>query len=368
MTIQYDHQIFCEQQFGGISRYFYELIKGASQIEGIKTILDVKYSDNVFLQKLQPDNSWLTHAKFKGKRDLVRFINYYNTKLATRKNKFDIFHPTYFNSSCIQNSHGKPMVITVLDLIDEKYHVKNPEFSSLIKHRKKTIGAAQYIIAISENTKKDIIDYFGIAPEKVKVTYLGNSLEPAEIASFEKTTTNHSPYLLYIGSRKGLHKNFENFMLAMGEVLKSEKEISLVFGGGGAFTPEEKKLFDKLSIHQRVFQVPIMNDSVLIGLYKNASLFIYPSLYEGFGLPILEAFSCGTACVISKGSSIEEVGLNAAAYFDPTSPEEMAKEILHLYKNQKLQSELIAAGLLRSKDFNWQNTVKETLATYQLLI
>lgn len=368
MTIQYDHQIFCEQQFGGISRYFYELIKGASQIEGIKTILDVKYSDNVFLQKLYPDNSWLTHAKFKGKRDVVRLINYYHTKWATNKNQFDIFHPTYFNNSCLQNAHGKPIVITVLDLIDEKYHVNNPAFVSLIKQRKKTIAAAQYIIAISENTKKDIIDYFGITPEKVKVIYLGNSLDPAEIASFEKKTTNLSPYLLYIGSRKGLHKNFENFIKAMGEVLKTEKEISLVFGGGGSFTTEEKKLFYQLGIHERIFQVPIMNDRVLIGLYKNASLFIYPSLYEGFGLPILEAFSCGTACVISKGSSIEEVGLNAAAYFDPTNLEEMAHEILHVYNNQKLQSELIAAGLLRSKDFNWQNTVKETLAAYQRLL
>ena len=368
MTIQYDHQIFCEQQFGGISRYFYELIKGVSQIEGVKTILDVKYSDNVFLQKLQPDNNWLTHAKFKGKRDFVKLINYYHTKWVTNKSQFEIFHPTYFNSSCIQNAHGKPMVITVLDLIDEKYHVNSPAFSSLIRHRKKTIAAAQYIIAISENTKKDIIDYFGIAPQKVKVIYLGNSLDPTEIAAFEKTSTIHSPYLLYVGSRKGLHKNFENFILAMSKVLKTEKEISLVFVGGGSFSPEEKKQFEQLGIHQRVFQVPIINDNALIGLYKNATLFVYPSLYEGFGLPILEAFSCGTACVISKGSSIEEVGLNAAAYFDPTNPEEMAKVILHIYNNQKLQSELSEAGLLRSKDFNWQNTVKETLATYRSLI
>ena len=367
MTIQYDHQIFCEQQFGGISRYFYELIKGASQIEGIKAILDVKYSDNVFLQKLQPDNSWLTHAKFKGKRDLIRLINYYNTKLVTSKNKFDIFHPTYFNSFSIQNAHGKPMVITVLDLIDEKYHLNDPQFSSLIRNREKTITAADYIIAISENTKMDIIDYFGIDAKKVKVIYLGNSLEQNEIDAFEKNITTHSPYLLYIGSRKGKHKNIENFIQAIGQVLKTEKELSVVFGGGGTFTNEEEKKFQRAGIEQRVFQVPIKYDSTLIGLFKNASLFVYPSLYEGFGLPILEAFSCGTPCVISKGSSIEEVGLDAAAYFDPTNPEEMAKVVLDVYRYQQLQSEMSSAGLLRAKDFSWQNTVAETLAIYKSL-
>ncbi|MEN9685042.1 MAG: hypothetical protein RLZZ28_828 [Bacteroidota bacterium] len=368
MTIQYDHQIFCNQQFGGISRYFYELISGLRNDPSITTFLDVKYCNNVFLQKLQPSNNRLTNASFKGKKDLVKFINGLNTFYLTRKNKFDIFHPTYFHRSCIGNAQGKPMVLTVYDLIDEKYHSGIPAFQSLLEHRKATIRAASQLIAISENTKKDIIEHFAIAPEKIAVTHLGNSLDATAIEQIAKNTGQQPPYLLFVGSRKGAHKNFDRFLKAMSQVLQQEKDLQLVFGGGGDFTAAEADAFKKEGIEARVRYEPIKNDSGLIRLYKNALIFIYPSLYEGFGLPILEAFSCSVPCIISAGSSIREVGADAAAYFDPLETESIASSVLDLLYDTARQEMLVKAGHLRSENFSWNKTVTATKQIYRQLL
>ena len=154
----------------------------------------------------------------------------------------------------------------------------------------------------------------------------------------------------------------------MAQVLQAEKELTLVFGGGGVFTKEEHLLFEEAGIANRVQYAPINNDQSLIGLYKNAVLFVYPSLYEGFGLPILEAFSCGVPCVASAGSSIQEVGAEAAAYFDPTSSDAMAVSVLETFRNKKRQQELVTAGYERMKKFGWDITLEQTLAAYRNLI
>lgn len=368
LTIQFDHQIFCEQKFGGISRYFYELIKGISSGDSVGYHLDVKYSDNTYLQQLHPDNAWLTHASFKGKKDLVRMINRVNTFYHTRFNQFDIFHPTYFHSSCIKNKQGKPMVLTVYDLVDEKYNSNDPVFKTLIAHRAKSIHAADCIIAISANTKNDLIEHFNISPEKIIVIYLGNSLEQKDIDAQPIKKSSAAPYLLYIGSRKGQHKNLKLFVQAMKQVLIAEKDLSLVFGGGGAFSKDEELLFAETGIRDRVSFSPIQNDQSLIALYKNAALFVYPSIYEGFGLPVLEAFSCGVPCIISKGSSIQEVGENAAAYFTPTDTDSISSAVLETYRNEQKQKELIIAGYEQSKKFSWDIMLEETLQTYNSLI
>jgi len=364
MRVYYDHQIFCEQSFGGISRYFFELIKGANDMELFTPILDVKFSNNVFSQQLLPDNHWLTTANFKGKKDLVRMINRMNTFIKTRSTPFDIFHPTYFHQSALANKHGKPMFITVLDMIDEKYHADDKKFSSLIRDREKIITAADHIIAISENTRKDIIEYFNIDPKKITTIYLGCSLEAETISKFEKEEKKQ-PYVLYIGSRKGAHKNFRNYLKAIQIIAKAAPSMQFVFGGGGNFTNEEKDAISKTGLGNSIVYRPIHGDEDIVRLYKNATILMYPSLYEGFGLPIVEAFSCGLPCVTAKGSCLEEVGGDAAAYFDPMDPSEMAEVALTVMNDTIRCSEMIDKGFKRGATFTWENTVLETHQLYQ---
>jgi glycosyltransferase involved in cell wall biosynthesis len=364
MRVYYDHQIFCEQSFGGISRYFFELIKGANDMELFTPILDVKFSNNVFSQQLHPDNHWLTHSNFKGKKDLVRLINSINTFVKTRSTAFDIFHPTYFHQSALSNKKGRPMFITVLDMIDEKYHASDKKFDKLIKHREKIIKAADHIIAISDNTRKDIIDYFNIDPKKITTIHLGCSLEPDTISKIEKEEKT-SPYVLYIGSRKGTHKNFSNYLKAIQIIAEAAPSMQFVFGGGGNFTSEEKDAINKTQLGNRIVYRPIHGDEDIIRLYKNATILMYPSLYEGFGLPIVEAFSCGLPCVTAKGSCLEEVGGDAAAYFDPLNPSEMAKVALEVLFDPLMCSEMVEKGFERGKSFTWKNTVLKTHQLYQ---
>jgi glycosyltransferase involved in cell wall biosynthesis len=364
MRVYYDHQIFCEQSFGGISRYFFELIKGANDMELFTPILDVNFSNNVFSQQLHPDNHWLTNAKFKGKKDLVRLINRMNTFIKTRSTASDIFHPTYFHQSALTNRLGKPMFITVLDMIDEKYHASDKKFNKLIRHRERVITAADHIIAISENTRKDIIEHFKIDPNKITTIHLGCSLEPNAIAKIEKDEKT-DPYVLYIGSRKGAHKNFINYLKAIEIIGESARSLQFVFGGGGNFTNEEKDAISKTQLGNRIVYLPIHGDEDIIRLYKNATILMYPSLYEGFGLPIVEAFSCGLPCVTAKGSCLEEVGGDAAAYFDPLNPSEMAKVALEVMFDPLKCTEMVEKGFKRGATFTWKNTVLKTHQLYQ---
>lgn len=367
MRVYYDHQIFCEQSFGGISRYFFELIKGANEMNLFSPILDVKYSNNVFSQQLHPDNHWLNHAGFKGKKDLVRMINHLNTAIKTRSTAFDIFHPTYFNQSSISNKHGKPMFITVLDMIDEKYHGDQKKFSKLIRNREKVITAADHIIAISENTRQDIIEHFNINPKKVTTIYLGCSLEPAAIAAYNQPPSQN-PSVLYIGSRKGVHKNFTHYLKALKIIAQAAPELQFVFGGGGNFTKDELDAIAETKIGNRIFYQPIQTDEDIIRLYKNASILIYPSLYEGFGLPIVEAFSCGLPCVTAKGSCLEEVGGSAAAYFNPLDPNDIAQVALEILQNPRKRAEMVKLGYLRGAAFTWKNTVVQTHQLYNAFL
>ncbi|MEY2835163.1 MAG: hypothetical protein RLZZ557_825 [Bacteroidota bacterium] len=364
MRVFYDHQIFCEQAFGGISRYFYELIKGAQEMNLYTPINDVLYTENVFSQLLQPDDHWLTHAKFKGKKDIVRLINLFYTQYKVRQTEFDIFHPTYFNQSALKNRQGKPMFITVLDMIDEKYHVGQKRFSKLIRHRKKIIHAADHIIAISENTRQDIIAHFQIDPNKVTTIHLASSLEAEDIAACAKNIET-PPYILFIGSRKGVHKNFNNYLQALSLIAKEEKELRFVFGGGGDFTESETLAIAQAGLTTRVKYEPIRNDQDIIRLYKNATLLVYPSLYEGFGLPLVEAFSCGVPCVTAKGSCLEEVGGDAARYFDPLNPAEIAAITVDMLSNPKECETFVAKGYERAQLFTWKNTVIKTDALYR---
>ena len=364
MRVFYDHQIFCEQSFGGISRYYYELIKGAYEMGLYEPILEVAYSDNVFTQLLKADNRWLTGARFKGRKDLVRIINLVHTYFKVRNTTFDIFHPTYFHDSALKNRMGKPMFITVLDMIDEKYHQNQQKFRKLIRHRERMINAADHILAISENTRKDIIAHFNVDTSKVTTIHLASSLESTVIESISKDP-NVKPNILFIGSRKGIHKNFNNYIAAISLIAKKNLSHEFIFGGGGDFTPEEMKLIEKYGLTDRIKYMPIKKDEDIIRLYKNASLLIYPSLYEGFGLPRVESFSCGTPCATASGSCLEEVGGDAASYFNPLDPDDIAHVSLSLLNDPKRAAVQIEKGLERSKLFSWSQTVKKTHDVYR---
>jgi len=233
-----------------------------------------------------------------------------------------------------------------------------------LEYKRKTICNADQVIAISENTKKDLINLYGISEEKIHVIYLGNPLEkaiPSKVRNLPKR------YLLYVGNRSG-YKNFTLFIEAVTPILKKDNTLFLVCAGGGMFSDEEKRLLSKLEIGNQVKQVGFKDDNELAYIYKKALVYVLPSLYEGFGMTALEAFSMGCPVVASNTSSIPEVCGKAVIYINPESTKSISNGVEKLLKDPKLRVNLVKLGYQQVKKFSWDKTVKKTLNVYEKVL
>ncbi|WP_243669147.1 glycosyltransferase family 4 protein [Methanoculleus chikugoensis] len=176
--------------------------------------------------------------------------------------------------------------------------------------KKKLIEQAEAIIAISESTKSDIIKYTNAEPDRISVVYLGNPFEYLVQSHRVKNNFEHpaleEPYILFVGNRNG-YKNFIFFIKSVARLLKKDENLRVYCAGGGPFMRPELEILNELNILSKVRFINT-NDLIMKHLYENAQAFIFPSLYEGFGLPILEAFSCGCPALLSNSSSFPRSG------------------------------------------------------------
>ena len=163
------------------------------------------------------------------------------------------------------------------------------------------------------------------------------------------------------------YKNFDRFIESVSGILRDHEELHVVCAGWLPFSPQEKKVFEKLNISHNVHQVKI-NDRILKNLYRNALAFVFPSLYEGFGLPVLEAFSCGCPALVSNSSSLPEIGGDGAGLFDPDDRESIRSAVERVLFNEKYRDDLIRKGSERLKFFSWKKTALSTKKVYNTLI
>jgi glycosyltransferase involved in cell wall biosynthesis len=174
------------------------------------------------------------------------------------------------------------------------------------------------------------------------------------------------PFILYVGQRCP-HKNFPVLLNAYCHSPGVHREFGLVCFGGEPFTKEEKQLLARHGLQQRACQVS-GTDEELAGHYSRASLLVYPSLYEGFGLPLLEAMHYGCPVVASRTASLPEVGGDAAAYFDPSSEDDLAAAMARVLSDAALRMRMIDKGYGREKQFSWDTCASQTLALYKSLL
>lgn len=366
MRILYDHQIFNEQVFGGISRYFYELIREYEQDKDIEISCPTLLSNNQYISNssLIKNRPFSPHSDFRGKMMIQSSINKFYAIKKLKKGDFDVFHPTYYDPYFIKYLGKKPFVITVHDMIHEKFkamfHIKD----EVTEKKKYIVKRASKIITISESTKRDLIDIFNVDKSKVVMVYHGNSMAPPLRNKILKDTP--SKYILFVGTRDG-YKNFDKFIKAIAPLLHDDKELSVVCVGGGKFSKKELNLFKNLSINKSLYQYSL-DDENLGQFYKNALLFVLPSLYEGFGMPILEAFACGCPLACSNSSSMPEIADDAALYFDPNSEESILAAIRRLIANNALRINLLENARERLKYFSWDKTAKKTKSVYESIL
>jgi len=379
MKILFDTQIFKAQKYGGISRYFSELFYYFNTIENITYQAPIRDTENEYLKNIRPffekDLSRKSFLKpnTKIKRKIIKLIEAFDknsninlVKRALKEQNFDIFHPTYYSPYFLKYLKNKPFVLTVYDMIHETYpEYFKLDFGKTVAYKKKLIQKATKIVAISENTKRDIIKHYNVPDEKIQVIYLGNSLKPTTNKQFNIPNLPQN-YILFVGAR-GNYKNFIFFIESISELLNNDKNLNIVVGGGYSkqnnFSKKEIDLFEKLKIKEQIFQYS-MDDDSLAYLYQNAKCFVFPTLYEGFGIPVLEAFACDCPAVLSNTSSLPEIGGGAALYFDPLNNKSILETVRKVLNDENLRQDLILRGREQLKKFSWEKTSKETLELY----
>lgn len=367
MKVLLDYQTFTYQTYGGISRYFCEIINNFGKNRLSDYDVGIKYSNNYYLQEseLVKVNSFFPDRDFKGKGKIQGFFNQRVTVKKIKKSDFDVFHPTYYNPYFLKYLKNKPFVLTVYDMIHEKYPGEFPSNDTTAERKKLLVHKADRIIAISENTKKDILEYYGDIPEdKISVIYLANSLKPQAIDNDNKKIPER--YLLVVGNRYH-YKNCLFMIESIAQLLREDKTLFLICSGGGNLIEYEKNLFRRLGISDKVLYYPA-NNEMLIKLYSHALAFIFPSLYEGFGIPALEAMDCGSPAILSNTSSLPEVGGNAAHYFDPQDAASILKAVSEVIYDKELRNSLITKGYEQAGKFTWKKTAEETVRLYRSLL
>jgi glycosyltransferase involved in cell wall biosynthesis len=345
MKILYDYQTFSIQNYGGISRYFFELMSHLSIMPDVDVELGISFSNNKYLEgsKKFAVPRFFPNINFRGKSRFLRYINSRKSMTAVRKGNYDIFHPTYYEDYLSIIPKGKKTVITVHDLAHEIFNDIR-EKDQPAKNKELAIKNADQIIAISENTKKDLIKYYDLPKDKINVIHHASSNFPTLNQNIKLAVPDN--YLLYVGDRH-YYKNFTWMINSLSEIIS--KKIYLVCAGGKKPNNTEVNLLRSLNISDKVLFLPDINDEILGFLYSNAKAFIFPSTYEGFGIPILESFSCDCPVVCSDTSSLPEVAGNAALYFDPNDDESIRNAVERVLSDDELRRGLIKKGRERNK-------------------
>jgi glycosyltransferase involved in cell wall biosynthesis len=281
-------------------------------------------------------------------------------KLLKKSNQNIIFHPAnayqYLYPEIFDVKHK---VFTIHDMIVEKQNIN-------AGGDKRTYAEnADKIIAVSEATKRDIVKLWGINGEKIEVIYHGSSLNLQSAQATKKPVPDN--FLLYVGERGG-HKNFATFIQAIASLLIKHKNLYLVCAGKHVFSKQETLMIKGLAIEKKVVFLLRPSDSELTYLYGNAKVFVFPSVNEGFGIPILEAWSCGTPVVLSCNDCFTEIAAEAGYYFSSDSPDSICESVEKVLLDKDIQKDLVQKGRNRLSLFSWEKTVNQTAALYNSVL
>jgi len=379
MRILYDHQAFEMQSHGGVSRCFAELYKNLPK--DISASISLKESENVYIKEMNlvgthfkrdSFNNFICRRPFPGKWHLYEMyqkilgkkedadINLTHSIKELQKGDYDIFHPTFFNDYFLPYLKGKPFVLTIHDMIPELYphFFKTDNIQRVMKHELAPLAKA--IIAVSENTKKDIIRFLNIPEEKVYVVYHGCSF-----LTFQGSRSPYNfPYILYVGDRFG-YKNFIPFVKQVSTVLKRHEGLHVICTGK-PFTKEETNIFKELEVSKYFINTWAKTDKELYSLYHHAECFIYPSDYEGFGIPILEAYQADCPVLLNRASCFPEIAKDAAIYFNINSNDDTLSVILEdfLSMNKYEKEALLSRQRTRLAEFSWKKSAEELAKIY----
>jgi glycosyltransferase involved in cell wall biosynthesis len=286
--------------------------------------------------------------------------------------RLDIYHSTHYVLPAVVPCRA---VVTIHDII----HLLYPEFlphalAFFYANRmiRRSLARGDRIIAGSRNTRDDLLQYFDVDAGKIDVVYYGvadrfrHRLGKAEVSEALAEIGIDRPYILFVGNPKP-HKNLDNVVLAYAKARDLHRfDADLVcVGGEGPETTRVRERARQLGISEQVRFPGRLSDRLMPAIYQGAELFVYPTLYEGFGLPVVEAMAAGTPVITSNKSALREIAEGYADLVDPVDVERMAATIAHCMSDHEHRAALAGLGSRRAADFHWRRTAEHTLSVYQ---
>jgi glycosyltransferase involved in cell wall biosynthesis len=368
LRIAFDPQTFAMQTHGGASRYFTRLAQGLLALEQQVAVFAPLHR-NTYLAELpaeRVDGRYIRRYPPKTARLLVAY-NQLRARSRIARYRPDVVHETYY-SRIAAAPRNCPTVITVLDMIHEIFPESCPDSGSLVSAKRKAIERADHVICISKHTQSDLMRLYDLPGDKVSVVHLGFDRFEPDLQTDHSLPAGHAKsYILYVGQRSG-YKNFTGLLEAMAQSPSLMADFDLIAFGGLGFSSVERALMASLGFSKDQVQHRTGDDRSLGACYRSASAFVYPSLYEGFGIPPLEAMAQNCPVVSSNKSSMPEVIGQAGEYFDPTDRDDMRCAIERVvYSDIRIES-LRQAGAVRLSAFSWVRCARETLDIYRSLV
>lgn len=353
---------------GGVARYVAEL---AYEMAGLRdncvTVLASLFSEPMFCNLGQAKLlGWYMWPISRGRR-LALEINGILARMRLRSLAPDIVHETFYYREPGNPRNGRT-VVTVYDMIDEKWSDVSQKSNSIRRRWDRSIKAAairraDHVICISESTRNDVLELLAMDSRKVSVTHLGCRI-PGQLPRRRLVS---EPYVLYVGNRGG-YKNFTSLFLAYVRKVRLRQNFRLVCFGGGSFSRDERSMIAASGLEDAAIIQLGGNDELLANLYTHAAALVYPSLYEGFGLPPLEAMAHGCPTVCSNTSSLPEVVGAAAELFDPCDVEAIAHAIERVVFSDSRTTALREAGRKRAAMFSWKACAQKTREIYEGIV
>lgn len=368
MRIIYDHQVFSLQNSGGISSYYYELASHLSR--GAFADVDVFLGLNHCIYPFRNLESPRAHIRGRDTNLRPGLPRYALNELLTGAwsvagGRWDIYHNTLYRF--MPTARARRFVATHHDCVQERFPELFPDHARIIGAKRRMFHQADLVLCVSESSRADLEHFYGVEPSRCKVIYNGVSpMVRTEMGKTELLQRVQRPFLLYVGIR-AQYKNFRGFLSAFAEAgLRADYDILAL--GGGPFSDEELRFIRSHGLQEAVISVPTASSDLLAEAYSMARLLVYPSLYEGFGFPPLEAMSLGTPALVAASPATLEVCGDAAIFFDPSDQADFVTTLKLSLEDEAPRQEKIAIGLEFVQRYKWDHTAAQVLAAYQSIL
>lgn len=365
VQVAMDEQAFVLQPYGGISRYVVELVRAFDADPALGVNIDLPFT-RVWSEPAiagLPERGLRRGPRLAEPWPLLAWTAVRPRRRATGPGRPALVHHTFTGPRWLRDYPGVPKVVTVYDMIPERYPGLSRGRSPHLRKRD-YVGQADLVLCISESTKRDLLDVYGKVDARLEVVPL--AVDARFRPDAPRPTGLPERFVLYAG-RRGDYKNFATLLTAFRDLAPKHPGLYLLAIGGGPWTEAERTALTESRLADRAIATTVPDDDVP-GVYAAAVAVAVPSRYEGFGLPVLEGMASGIPVLAADATSLPEVAGDAALLLPPDSPEAWAEGLDQVLSDEALRVDLVSRGLARAAGFTWHRTAEGTAAAYRRVL